>query len=131
MKNRFLSLFIALSLFAFGSAVFAETPAPAAGETAPAKKQQSPEQMFEKISADLKLTDAQKPKIKAIYEDMAKKMKELKDVPKEERKEKGKALREEQNKKMKETLTPDQYTAWQKMVEERRNAEHGDKKANK
>jgi len=84
----------------------------------------NPEQRLERMSTQLDLTEAQKPKVKAVLEDTAKKMK---DVAPEDRREKMRTLREEENKKFKEILTPDQFKKYQELVE--RGKKGGKKKA--
>ena len=68
-----------------------------------------------KLAEDLKLTDAQKPKVEAVLKAQMQKRQELRDATPEERKEKGKALREETTKKMKEILTAEQFAKFEKM----------------
>ena len=67
--------------------------------------------------AKLNLTDEQKPKVKAVLDDSAKKMQDL--AP-EDRREKGRAIREEETTKLKEILTPEQMDKYTKMQEEMR-----------
>ena len=76
------------------------------------KKGFSVEQRMEAMTTQLSLTDEQKPKVKAVLEETAKKMK---DVAPEDRQTKGREIRDEQNKKMKEILTADQFTKYQEM----------------
>lgn len=76
------------------------------------KKGMTAEQRLEAMTTQLSLTDEQKPKVKALLEDTAKKMK---DVAPEDRQTKGREIRDEQNKKMKEILTADQFTKYQEM----------------
>ncbi len=80
----------------------------------------SVEQRLERMTTELKLTDAQKPKVKAVLEEGQKKRGEMRDVPQEERRGKMQAFMEEQNKKMKEILTPEQWEKYSKMQEEMR-----------
>src|SRR5260221_10900492 len=77
----------------------------------------SVEQRLDRMTEELKLTDEQKPKVKAVLEETAKKMQ---DVPREERREKGQAIREEENTKLKAILTPEQTEKWEKMRAEMR-----------
>jgi Spy/CpxP family protein refolding chaperone len=72
----------------------------------------SVEMRLQRMSTTLSLTDEQKPKVKAVLEDTAKKMQAL--AP-EDRREKGRELREEETKKLKEILTADQVTKYQEM----------------
>jgi periplasmic protein CpxP/Spy len=83
----------------------------------------SPEQRLERMSTQLNLTDAQKPKVKAVLDDTAKKMQDL--AP-DERREKGRKIREEETKKLKEILTPDQFKKYEETM-----ARFGKKKAEK
>ncbi len=98
-------------------------------------KRMSIEQRLDRLTEQLKLTDAQKPKIKAVLEDQAKKEQELRadtSLSREQRREKGRALMEDQQKKFKEILTPEQYEKWQKLLEEakkKRGAPEGEKKS--
>jgi len=80
----------------------------------------SPEQRLEQLTKDLSLTDAQKPKVKAVLEDTAKKRADLQNVDQSERREKGRALMEDENKKMKEILTPEQNEKYLKIQAEMR-----------
>jgi Spy/CpxP family protein refolding chaperone len=94
------------------------------------------EQQLERMTTDLKLTDAQKPKVKAVLEESMKKRQALRDVPQDQRREKMRAATEEQQKKMKEILTSEQFEKWQKQRQEMRrnrpggpNAPGGEKKS--
>ena len=92
------------------------------------------EQRIERMSTDLNLTDAQKTKLKAVFEDQTKKMRELREdtnLSQEQRQEKMRAFREENDKKMKEILTPDQFEKWQKQREQfgKRGERKGEGKA--
>jgi len=77
----------------------------------------TPEQRLERMSTQLELKDDQKPKVKAVLDDTAKKMQDL--AP-EDRREKGRAIREEETTKLKEILTPEQMDKYTKMQEEMR-----------
>jgi Spy/CpxP family protein refolding chaperone len=88
------------------------------------KKGMSVDQRMEAMSSQLNLTDDQKPKVKAVLEDSAKKMK---DVAPEDRQTKGREIRDEQNTKMKAILTPEQYTKYQEMTQ--RGKKGGKKKS--
>jgi Spy/CpxP family protein refolding chaperone len=89
------------------------------------KGRMTPEARLEQMTKDLDLTDAQKPKVKVVLEDTAKKRQEL--DPSERRGEKARALMEDETKQLKEILTPDQLTKWKKLQEERMT--RGKKKA--
>ena len=86
----------------------------------------SVDQRLERMSTQLNLTDDQKPKVKAVLEETAKKMK---DVPQDERREKGRKIREEEMKKFKEILTPEQFTKYEEMAQSM--GKKGGKKAEK
>jgi Spy/CpxP family protein refolding chaperone len=91
----------------------------------------SVERQMDRLTTELTLTDAQKPKVKAVLEDTAKKRQELfadNSVPREQRREKMQGLMQEQEKKMKEILTPEQQEKYQKMMEQRRQNQGGGKK---
>ncbi|GEM_PF-473170 len=80
------------------------------------------EQMQE-MTEKLGLTDAQKEKLKPIWQEQGEKMKEIfgsADLSREQKMEKMKAVREEFAPKFKEVLTPEQFEKWQKMREEMR-----------
>ena len=87
------------------------------------KGRMTPEQRLETMSKELELTDAQKPKVKAVIEDTAKKRQDL--APEERRGEKARALMDDETKKFKEILTPDQFAKYQKL-QERRGKKKGD-----
>jgi Spy/CpxP family protein refolding chaperone len=90
----------------------------------------SVEQQMERMNEQLKLTDAQKPKVKAALEESQKKMQEMRgdsSVPQDQRREKMRALMDEQDKKLKAILTTEQYDKWQKAREEMRGKRGGDK----
>jgi signal recognition particle subunit SEC65 len=76
------------------------------------------EQQMERMTTALDLTDAEKPKVKAVLEDTSKKMKEIMSdtsLDQAARREKMQPIRDEQNKQMKAILTDDQYTKYQEM----------------
>src|SRR6266436_7291195 len=78
----------------------------------------SVEQRMERMTEKLKLTDEQKPKVKAVLEDSQKKRQELfsdSSVPREDRREKMKGINDNEDKKLKGILTPDQYSEYEKM----------------
>jgi Spy/CpxP family protein refolding chaperone len=70
---------------------------------------------MDRLNEELKLTDAQKPKVEALLTAQAEKMRGLRDATPEERQEKMKASREEMSKKMKEILTAEQFAKYEKM----------------
>ena len=79
------------------------------------------EQRLERMTTELKLTDEQKPKVKAVLEEQDKKMQGLRDLAQDERATKMREMREESNKKMKTILTADQYKQYEEMNQRRRN----------
>jgi Spy/CpxP family protein refolding chaperone len=96
----------------------AETNTPAAptppGERGPGGRQQmSADEQVARLSEQLSLTEEQKPKVKAVLEDVNKKRAELRGLPQEERGPKVQALREETTKKMKEILTEEQFKKYE------------------
>ena len=94
------------------------------------KGRMSPEQQLERYTEKLSLTDEQKPKVKAVLEDSAKKRREIAKESGQDRqqmREKMQPVMEAQNKKMKEILTADQFTKYQEMID--RAKKGGKKKA--
>lgn len=86
------------------------------------------ETQMTRLDERLKLTDEQKPKVKAVLEDQNKKMQELfgdSSVSREDRRTKMQSIREDSDKKLKEILTSDQYTKYQDYEKERRNRRGG------
>ena len=74
------------------------------------------EQRVDRLSEQLKLTEAQKPKVKALLEDENKKVQELRKdtaLSREDRRAKTRSLREESNKKMKEILSAEQFKKYE------------------
>ena len=118
-------------LMAFSSMAVAQDQKPGGGRG----RGPSVEQRMERLTEELKLTDAQKPKVKAVLEATAKKGQELRgdtSVPREERREKMQAIMQQEDKQLKEIFTPDQYTKYEKMRAEMRGGgkkKEGDKKA--
>jgi Spy/CpxP family protein refolding chaperone len=91
----------------------------------------SMEQRLERMTEQLKLTDAQKPKVKAVLEESQKKMEALRgqDMTPEQRREKFTAMREEEAKKLNAILTPEQQEKMKSMREEmRKKGGFGEKK---
>ncbi len=80
------------------------------------------EQQMERLDKEVTLTDAQKPKVKAVLEEYGKKRQALftdAGADRQAAREKMKTLTEEQNKKMKEILTADQYKKYEEMMQHR------------
>jgi len=104
---------------------------------APAKRERprppSVEQRVERMSTDLKLSDEQKAKVTALFEEDSKKMRELrsdKNLTRDEQREKFRAMRSESNTKLKQILTPEQWEKQQqRMHAARAAATNGEKKS--
>ncbi len=116
LNKSSIMLAVTAALLAFGPSVQAQSNAPAGGSTnstsrpvrRPARVM-SAESQLTGLSEQLKLTDEQKPKVKAIIQEQNKQMQAARDLPPEERRPKMRSVREETDKKMKEILTPEQY----------------------
>ena len=122
MKKLSLIVAVALGTLVAGSMAMAQ-------DTATPKKGKggfTPEQQLERMTTQLNLTDDQKPKVKAVLEDTAKKMK---DVAPEDRRTKGRELRDEQTKQLKAILTDEQFKKYEEMMQ--RGGKKGGKKAEK
>ena len=120
MKISKIGLLAALVLGGLVAGSTLATAQDAAPPAAKGKRGPSVEQQMERMTTELKLTDAQTPKVKAVLEEGMKKRAELRDVPQDERREKMTALREAQDKKLKEILTPEQNEKWLKLRDEMR-----------
>jgi Spy/CpxP family protein refolding chaperone len=99
------------------------------------KRGPSVEQQMTRLTEALSLTDEQKPKVKAVLEDSAKKRQEIfadTSTPRDQLREKMRPIMEEQDKKLKEIRKPDQYEKYEKMRDEmRRNRGQGGEKKKK
>src|SRR5215475_7444102 len=106
MKLNKLSMIVALAV---GNLLACTTLATAQGTNTPPPKgkgnRMSVEQRLDMMKEHLSLTDEQVPKVKAVLEDSAKQMADMRSLPQDERREKGQALMAEQDKKMKGILT--------------------------
>lgn len=94
-------------------------------------RRMSAEERLKQIDESLKLTDAQKPKVKAALEDTQAKMQEARSAPQDERREKIQTIMADEHKKMKEILTPEQYTKYEEMRPMRGGKKVGEKKDEK
>jgi len=115
MKYNRLGLIAAMalgSLVAFANMASAQDSKEGKGK----RNMPTVQEQMDRLNEELKLTDDQKPKVKAVLEETSKKRQELRDLPQDERREKARGLRDEQNKKMKEILTADQYSKYEKMA---------------
>src|SRR6266481_7267517 len=99
-------------LLACGTAVMAQDNKEGKGGK---RGRMTAEERFKQLDEQLKLTDAQKPKVKAALEDTQTKMQEAQSAPQEERQAKRQTIMADQGKKMKEILTPEQYTKYEEM----------------
>jgi Spy/CpxP family protein refolding chaperone len=90
------------------------------------------EQQLQRMDQELKLSDEQKTKLKAVFEEGNKKRQEFmrdNSVAREDRREKMQALMKEQNEKIKGILTAEQWQKWEKARQEmRKNGRQGEKK---
>lgn len=126
-----LSLIAALALgglLAFSTIAMAQDTDAKKDSKKGGKNRYSAEQRLERMSADLKLTDEQKPKVKTVLEETSKGMQGLRDVPQDERRQKMQTIRETEMKKLKEILTPDQMEKYKKAQEEMKKNYGGKKK---
>lgn len=87
------------------------------------------EQRMERLTTELKLTEAQQPKVKSVLEATSKSMQGLRDLPQEERRPKMQTMREEENKKLKEILTPEQMEKYTQLQQSMGRKGGGKKKA--
>jgi Spy/CpxP family protein refolding chaperone len=122
MKINRLSLVAALAL---GSLLACTTIASAQDTPKQGKKGRGPtvEQRVDRLNQEVTLTDDQKTKVTALYEDENKKMRELRQdtsLDQQARRDKAVEMRKETDKKMKDILKPDQFAKYQKMQEEMR-----------
>jgi Spy/CpxP family protein refolding chaperone len=112
MKMHKVSLMAALAagaLIALSPVLRAQDAKPEGRPPGQGQRGEMMKERLAKMAEELKLTDAQKPKVEAVLKEQGEKMRELRDATPEERREKGKALREETAKKLKDILTPEQY----------------------
>ena len=115
MKYNRLGLMAAMALGSL--VVFANVASAQDAKESKGGKRSMPsvQERMDRLNDELKLTDDQKPKVKAVLEETDKKRQELRDLPQDERREKARGLMEDQNKKMKDILTADQYAKYEKM----------------
>jgi len=130
---RKLSLIAAMALggLVACSTLVTAQDASSAPEKKGGKRGRSPEQMMERYTQQLSLTDEQKPKFKAVLEDTGKKRREIMKESGQDRqqmREKMQPVMEAQNKKMKEILTADQYKKYHEINEKMKKG-GGKKKA--
>ncbi len=118
MRLYKLSLIAALAV---GGLLFCTNLSSAQNADQGKKKGFSPQARVERLTTELNLTEDQKPKVLAVFEEQSKKMQALREdtsTPREQRREKMTAIQEESNKKLKTILKPDQWEKYQKQMEE-------------
>ncbi|MGH7951390.1 MAG: Spy/CpxP family protein refolding chaperone, partial [Limisphaerales bacterium] len=84
----------------------------------------------EMMAKELNLTDDQKAKVKAVFDDQMKQMRDLRldtSLSTEDKRAKMKTIREDTNAKLKDILTADQFTKWQTMMHQMRERRHGNR----
>jgi Spy/CpxP family protein refolding chaperone len=120
-KALLIAALAAGSLFASGIPSQAQdnTNTPPAG--APGGMRARPN--FDTIAKNLELTDAQKPQVKAVLDDMQQKMRDLRadtTVAQADRNTKRKEIRDAATAKLKDILTAEQLAKWEKMSQRQR-----------
>jgi periplasmic protein CpxP/Spy len=118
-KTLAIAALVAGSILA-GTAIAQDAAKPGAGGAAgaPGGKRGGVTNAIERIAKALELTDAQKPKVKAVLEERMKKMRALREdtaLSQEERTAKSKAIREAATAEMKAILTAEQFTKYEAM----------------
>lgn len=111
-KLRLIATMAVGALLVCGTAVMAQDNKDGKGGK---RGRMSAEERLQAMTDTLKLTDEQKPKVKAALEDTQTKIQEARNAPQDERQEKMQTIRTEEGKKMKEILTPEQYTKYEEM----------------
>jgi len=121
-KVSLIAVLVAATVLAYSPALRAQEKERKRDRPAAGQRQQMMKERLDKMSQDLKLNEEQKKKVEALMKAQGEKMRGLRDVTPEERREKANTMREEMDKKMKEILTTEQYQKWQKMRREGRGA---------
>ena len=101
------------------------TPPPPA---APQRGMRGGAPSFDQVSQQLNLTDDQKPKVKAVLDDMRKQNSDVRadqSVTGADRRAKMQSIRDDANTKLKAILTPDQFQKWQTLTPARGNRRAG------
>ncbi len=106
-------------LLALGPWLNAQTNTPphsSADSTSPDRHNgmMSVDSQLKQLTDQLHLTDAQKPRVKAVLEERNKQAAGLRDLAPEDRRTKMRSIRTEMDAKMKEILTADQYQQFEK-----------------
>ncbi len=103
-------------LVAFSNVATAQDAKQGGGKRGP-----SVEEQMTRMTDELKLTDDQKPKVKAALDEQAKEIQALRadsSLSREDRRDKVTAIRGTTDKKLKEILKPDQWDKYEKMKAE-------------
>lgn len=134
MKTYKLSLIAALALgglMACASLATAQDNKDSKGGGQGRGRGMSVDARMERLTTELSLTDAQKPKVKAVLEDSQKKFQELRgdsSLSQEQRREKMTAIREDESKALKPILTPEQMEKYKNLPQQFRRGQGGEKK---
>lgn len=134
MKTYKLSLIAALALgglMACTSLAMAQDNKDSKGGGQGRGRGMSVDARMERLTTALDLTDAQKPKVKAVLEDSQKKFRELRDdssLSQEQRREKMASIREEETKALKPILTPEQMEKYKNLPQPGRRGQGGGEK---
>ena len=115
-KTLMLATIVTGSLFAGSTTLQAQDAPPATPPPAVAKTR--PGFNLDALAKQLDLTDAQKPKVKEVIEDLTKKLRELHQdtsIAQADKRAKAKEIRDEVTAKLKDILTPEQLAKWQKL----------------
>jgi Spy/CpxP family protein refolding chaperone len=99
---------------------------PAGGPPGPGMRGRGPN--FDMIAQRLNLTDDQKPKVKAIFDEQRQKMRDLRDnqdLSRDDRMAQMQTIRKDTDGKLKAVLTADQFKQWQEMESRMRGPRNG------
>jgi Spy/CpxP family protein refolding chaperone len=99
---------------------------PPGGPPGPGMRGRGPN--FDTIAQRLNLTEDQKPKVKAIFDEQRQKMRDLRDnqdLSREDRMAQMQSIRKDTDEKLKGVLTADQFKQWQEMESRMRGPRNG------
>jgi len=129
-KLLFLTTLALGGLLTLNPAAFAQdatnTPPPGGGPPKSGTRGQRPS--FDTIAQRLNLTDDQKPKVKAIFDEQRQKMRDLRDnqdLSRDDRMAQMQTIRKDTDAKLKAVLTADQFKQWQAMESKMRGPRNG------
>jgi periplasmic protein CpxP/Spy len=111
----------AIAVAGFTTLANAADPADAATPATP--RRQQGQNRIEQLTKELKLTDAQKTKLEAVFKAQAEKMRVLRQdqsLSREDRRAKMQKIQEESLPDIKNILTPEQFEQYKKIQEQRR-----------